>query len=197
MKKKIGIDEAGRGPLAGPLLLCGLYTKSGFKLEGIFRNILAKEGFKDSKKLSVKKREALFDAMEKSEHIVYSCASKSAKEVDEKGLSACLFEAVEEILQNLGAGGDDEILLDGTLCAPSKYNWTSIKKGDEKFLEIALASIVAKVLRDKYMKKLAQKYPNYKFEKHKGYGTKEHRKLILQHGPCPEHRKSFLKNICK
>ncbi len=194
---KIGIDEAGRGPLAGPLSLSAVKLVGELELDKEQFVFLKGEPFRDSKKLSVKKREALFDAMQKSDKVIYVNILKSAKEIDERGLKSILEESVKDLLLKIKATEKDEVLLDGALRAPSKYNWKSIKKGDEKVLEIALASIFAKVIRDKYMERLSKKYPDYEFEKHKGYGTKKHQELILKHGPSPEHRKSFLKNICK
>ena len=189
------MDEAGRGPLAGPVSVAALYIDREADLSEILSIVKKEDGFRDSKKLSVKKREALFDAIKKNKHIHFAHYLSSAKYVDKHGIKKAIEKALSLSLKKLDASKEDEIALDGALCAPSGFSWTSTPKGDEKVLEIALASIVAKVMRDKYMEKIAKKYPEYKFENHKGYGTKEHRELILKYGICPEHRESFLRNI--
>ncbi len=168
-----GIDEAGRGPLAGPLSVAGVVLKNPI------------DGLNDSKKLSEKKREKLFDEIiaNSSYHIVFT----DAKTLDELGLSLCLKNSIEEIIQNVKA---DEYLMDGN----TSFGIEGLKheiKADAKYEEVSAASILAKVSRDRYMVDISQKYPNYKFEKHKGYGTKAHIELIQEFGRCEEHRFSF------
>ena len=201
MKKiiKIGIDEAGRGPLAGPLSLAAVSAvgKLDLDLEPYLFLMGKDKPYKDSKKLTEKRRELVYNALINDENIKYAHVFVSASDIDEKGLSNALFESVTKLLKMMQESlqikdKNIELLLDGALRAPSTYNWSSHTKGDEKFLEIALASIVAKVERDKYMLSLSKKYPDYGFEKHKGYGTKTHKEAIKEHGKCPEHRESFI-----
>jgi len=171
--KLLGIDEAGRGPLAGPLCVAGVVLKKEIK------------ELNDSKKLSEKKREELFDiVIENSDyHIVF----KSSHDIDTKGISKCLKESIEEILEKVS---HDKVIFDGN----STFGVSGIEtliKADAKIPEVSAASILAKVSRDRYMKKIAKKYSLYQFEKHKGYGTKAHRELIQKYGRCKEHRESF------
>ncbi|APW66280.1 MULTISPECIES: ribonuclease HII [Arcobacteraceae] len=168
-----GIDEAGRGPLSGPLVVAGLRLKKEIK------------ELNDSKKLSEKKREELFPLIieDSDYHIVF----KSAKQIDEKGLSYCLKTAIEEIMQNVKA---DEYLMDGN----TSFGINTLQhkiKADATVKEVSAASILAKVSRDRYMKKIAPLYPNYDFDKHKGYGTKAHVEKIKEFGRCSEHRYTF------
>jgi ribonuclease HII len=169
----LGIDEAGRGCIAGPLCVAGAVLHDEIK------------GLTDSKKLSEKKREELFPLIQKNSdyHVVF----KSAKEVDKKGISTCMKEALEEILQKLS---HDKVIFDGNTTF-GVIGLETLVKADLKVPAVSGASILAKVSRDRYMKEVAKKYPHYGFEKHKGYGTKAHRELIAKHGQCNEHRKSF------
>ncbi len=171
--KLLGIDEAGRGPLAGPLCVAGVVLKQKIK------------ELNDSKKLSEKRREELYEKIiQNSEyHIVF----KSSCEIDQKGISTCLKESLREIIQKLP---HDDVIFDGN----SNFGVVGLKtmvKADAKVVEVSAASILAKVSRDRYMKEIAKKYPQYEFEKHKGYGTKKHRELIAKYGKCQEHRESF------
>ena len=168
-----GIDEAGRGPLAGPLVFAGV--------------ILTKEikGLNDSKVLSEKKRESLFDEiLENSHHkIVFS----SSQEIDEYGLSYCIKNSLRIITESLEAS---QYIFDGN----SSYGFSMIEhmtKADAKVPSVSAASILAKVSRDRYMCEIAKLYPQYLFDKHKGYGTKEHTDLMEQYGLSPIHRVSF------
>ncbi len=168
-----GIDEAGRGPIAGPLVVAGVVLSNEVK------------GLNDSKKLSEKKREALFDEIVKNStyHIVFS----SNELIDEKGLSYCLKNSIKEIMQNIEASS---YLMDGnTAFGISNLNF--MVKADASIQEVSAASILAKVSRDRYMNNLAMKFPNYDFEKHKGYGTKAHIEKIKEFGYSKVHRKSF------
>ena len=186
----IGVDEAGRGPLAGPLSVGAVFIKD--------KNVLRKfAGVKDSKKLSEKKREEWFSKIGNAETkklLSYEVALVSPKEIDAKGMSYCLREGVRRSLLRFVSEKERAlVLLDGTLRAPKEFICQeTIVKGDEKERIIALASIAAKVLRDRLMKKMARKYPGYSFEIHKGYGTKMHYAAIAQLGVSPLHRKSFL-----
>jgi ribonuclease HII len=170
----LGIDEAGRGCCAGPLCVAGAILHKTI------------EDLTDSKKLTEKKREELFPIIKENAdfHIVF----KSAKEVDEKGLSTCIKEALKEILKSLP--NHDEALFDGnTNFGISNLN--TMIKADLKVPVVSASSILAKVSRDRYMKEIAKKYPNYLFEKHKGYVTKKHIELIKKFGYCDEHRRSY------
>ena len=175
MKKLCGIDEAGRGPIAGPLVVAGA--------------VLIDEitGLNDSKQLSEKKREKLFEEIkEKSKfHIVFT----DAKTIDEKGLSFCLKNSILEIMEKL-KNDSTEFLMDGNTTFGIN-NLTCKIKADATVKEVSAASILAKVSRDRYMDEISSKYPNYDFHKHKGYGTKAHVEAIKLYGRSEEHRVSF------
>ena len=175
MKNLCGIDEAGRGPLAGPLVVAGV--------------ILEKEilGLNDSKVLSEKKREKLFDEIkEKSKyHIVFT----SAKIIDEKGLSFCLKNSITEIMANLKEYCN-EFLMDGNTNFGIQNLQKEIK-ADAKYAQVSAASILAKVSRDRFMDEISPLYANYNFHKHKGYGTKAHIEAIRKFGRSDIHRFSF------
>ena len=168
-----GIDEAGRGPLSGPLVVAGVKLKKEV------------EQLNDSKKLSKKKREILYPLIIESSdyHIVF----KGAKEIDEKGLSYCLKSAIEEIIEKIDA---KEYLMDGN----TSFGINTLQhkiKADATVKEVSAASILAKVSRDRYMYDIAPLYPIYDFDKHKGYGTKAHIEKIREFGRCQEHRYTF------
>jgi ribonuclease HII len=198
----IGIDEAGRGPLAGPISV-GAFS---FKDKSILKKF---KGVKDSKQLSEKQREEWFSIIKRGKkdgHIMYAVSFSSAAVIDTKGLTHSTNAAMNRCLKRLEKTGfapkDNlgsypcKILLDGSLYAPSRYkNQKTIIDGDAKEPIIALASICAKVLRDRKMKRLAKKFPHYGFEIHKGYGTKAHYRAIKKYGISPIHRRSFLKGI--
>jgi ribonuclease HII len=168
-----GIDEAGRGPLAGDLVFAGVILKKKIK------------GLTDSKKLSAKKREELFDKIIKNS--TYHIVKHSPKEIDELGLSRCIAASLEEIKTKLKA---DKYLFDGNKTFGVEGIETMIK-ADDKVLEVSAASILAKVTRDRSMIEASKLYPNYEFEKHKGYITKKHIELIKKYGYCDIHRKSY------
>jgi ribonuclease HII len=199
----IGIDEAGRGPLAGPIAV-GAFSVRSKDILKIFK------GVKDSKQLSEKQREEWFrkikDEINRSKangdipEVSFAVSFSSAGVIDEKGITHATKTALNRCLKRLEkkdfAPLKCRVLLDGSLYAPSRYmNQKTIIDGDAKEPIIALASICAKVLRDRKMKRLAKKYPKYGFEIHKGYGTKAHYRAIRKHGPSAIHRRSFLKNI--
>lgn len=176
-----GIDEAGRGPLAGDVYAAAVVLPEGAFIEGL----------DDSKKLSEKKREELFDVII-SECSAYSIATASAKEIDELNILNATFLAMRRAVEGLGVKVDFT-LVDGNR-DPKLYCPTeTVVKGDSKSASIAAASILAKVARDRYMRSLDEKYPQYLFAKHKGYGTKLHYEMIAKYGFCPEHRQSFFK----
>lgn len=178
-----GVDEAGRGPLAGPVYAAAIILKKGQTIEGV----------NDSKKLSEKKREALFDKII-SECEAYSVGTASEKEIDEINILQATFLAMKRAVKGLQVK-PDLALVDGNQIPPLDCDVQTIIKGDSKSESIAAASIIAKVSRDRYMKEMAAKYPEYQFEKHKGYGTKLHYEMIEKYGICEIHRKSFLKKV--
>lgn len=189
----IGIDEVGRGPLAGPVAVCAFKMSIDFNSR-VFGKI------KDSKKLTSQKREEIFDKLNiiKKEGVVdYFVCYESAMRIDKIGLSKAIKNCLEKSLSKLKVIPEEcFVLLDGGLKAPQIYkSQKTIIKGDEKERAIAFASIIAKVSRDSLMCKLAKKYPKYSFEIHKGYGTKKHRESIKENGLCLEHRKSFCKRL--
>lgn len=195
MKKRyvIGVDEAGRGPLAGPVVV-GAVTGSNIK---ILKNI------KDSKKLSARQRENWKKIIKNN----FECHHVfiSHKTIDKIRIHNAVNLGVEKVLQKFSlrprsgrAKKANLILLDGSLRAPKKYKQKTIIRGDEKIPLIAAASIIAKTSRDRKMLALHKKFPQYCFDRHKGYGTKLHYKKLKKHGPCPIHRNSFLHlNIVK
>lgn len=171
-----GIDEAGRGCIAGDLVVAACIFK---------QDAVAIEGLTDSKKITEKKRYELFDLVKNStqHHIVI----KSSQEVDQKGISVCMQEALLEIQSTLKTS---KYLFDGNTTFGVE-NLQTMVKADGKIPEVSAASILAKVTHDKNIIADAKKYPVYKFEKHKGYGTAAHIELIKQHGYSPIHRKSY------
>lgn len=187
----IGIDEVGRGPIAGPVAVCALLWKD--------RETLPPYGIKDSKKLSPQKREEWFRQVQiwkRESRVTYAVSFVSAQTIDRIGITKSITRALVESLQKLEIEPENvEVLLDGGLRAPHHFPLQkTIIRGDEKEPVIALASIVAKVLRDKMMERFALKYPLYGFEEHKGYGTHTHYRAIKKHGMSPLHRVSFLQN---
>lgn len=196
MKSVVGIDEVGRGPLAGPVAVGSFWI-----LNPEFHLLV--DAFAvplhDSKQLSRTQRETWFRQLEswrEEGKCDFAVAMTSAEDIDKHGISKGIKKALAETLYILECGTDCQILLDGSLKAPSEYTkQITIIKGDEKEMAIALASIVAKVTRDNHMLRLAKRYPQYGFERHMGYGTEEHYTALRKHGLTPIHRKSFLKNL--
>lgn len=168
-----GIDEAGRGPIAGDLVIAGCILNSHI------------DGLNDSKKLSEKKREALYSEIIINSH--YHIVTFSPKQVDDDGISKCLACGLQEIMSNLLC---DEYLFDGNTTFGVKGLQTMVK-ADGKIAEVSAASILAKVTHDRNILKDAKKYPVYEFEKHKGYGTARHVEMIKKHGYCEIHRRSY------
>lgn len=188
----IGIDEVGRGPLAGPVVVCAVaYPFARYKKT-------LWNGVTDSKKMTAKSRTFWYD---KKEDILangkYALASATAKQIDTKGIGVCIKKCVADTLKKLSIDPSDcMVLLDGGLKAPSEYiHQKTIVRGDSSEKVIALASVIAKVYRDSYMDMQHKKYPLYNWSKNKGYGTREHRVCIVGSGITPLHRISFLSRI--
>lgn len=195
IKYLIGIDEVGRGPLAGPLTICAVSVDRHSKYN---KKLL--QDFRDSKKLSPKKRLELSHVAEKAQkngQIKYSLHSVSSTFVDKYGLSNAVKGAIKKALKKLNLPPKEcFVFLDGLLYAPAEYIFQkTIIKGDEKVKIISCASVIAKVHRDELMVKMDKKYPGYDFSKHKGYGTRAHFLKIRKLGPCEIHRQSFLKKF--
>lgn len=178
-----GVDEAGRGPLAGPVYAAAVILPPDARIDGV----------NDSKKLSEKKREALFDIIQQV--ALSSCvASASVEEIDAHNILNATYLAMQRAVAGLSPQ-PQMVLVDGNRLPSLPMASQAIVKGDSLSLSIAAASILAKVSRDRFMKELARRYPEYELEKHKGYGTKLHRELIQEYGPSPIHRKTFLRKI--
>ena len=180
-----GIDEAGRGPLAGPVYAAAVILPDGCEIEGL----------NDSKKLTEKKREALFDVV-KQKALYWGIGSADEKEIDEINILQATFLAMRRAVENMRVK-PDLALVDGNQKPhiADGIEEVTVIKGDAKSMSIAAASILAKVSRDRFMLEIAEKYPEYEFPKHKGYGTKLHYEKIAEYGISDIHRKSFLKKI--
>ncbi len=176
-----GVDEAGRGPLAGPVVAAACILSTDCVIEGL----------NDSKKLSEKKRELLFEEI-KQKAVAYSIASASNEEIDTLNILNATMLAMVRAIESLPVKADFAIV-DGNCVRNFPIPAITIVKGDAKSPSIAAASILAKVTRDRYCMEMDTMYPIYNFKKHKGYPTKEHRDLVMQYGPCPLHRRTFLK----
>jgi ribonuclease HII len=190
----IGIDEAGRGPLAGPVAVGMVMLPSSF--EPISHGLSAGLGeLRDSKKLTEVKREKWFKELQylqKKGGLRYGVALISNKVIDTRGITSAIKAGIEQLLKDIDPDGIT-IFLDGGLKAPEHFEQETIIKGDEKVSVISLASIAAKVTRDRKMCQLGKKFPLYDFAQHKGYGTRLHQEKIRQHGLCPIHRVTFIK----
>ena len=179
-----GVDEAGRGPLAGPVCAAAVILPENAEIDGL----------DDSKKLSEKKREMLFDIIcEKA--IAYSIAFGSLEEIEELNILEATFLAMNRSIEGLRVKADFALIDGNRVPKGIKIPCETVVKGDAKSQSIAAASILAKVTRDRLLLEYDKQYPEYNFKKHKGYGTKEHTDLILKLGVCPIHRKSFLKKL--
>lgn len=176
-----GVDEAGRGPLAGPVYAAAVILPPGKIIDGV----------NDSKKLSEKKREALFDII-KTEALDYCIATATPEEIDQFNILNATYLAMRRAVEGLSHPAD-YALIDGNRMPKLSVPGETIVKGDARSASIAAASILAKVARDRFMLKMAEMYPQYQFEKHKGYGTKLHYEMLDKFGPSPIHRQTFLK----
>ena len=178
-----GVDEAGRGPLAGPVCAAAVILPQGLVIPGL----------NDSKKLSDKKRRELFPIIQK-QAIAYGIGYASEQEIDEMNILQATFLAMQRAIDQL-EGKADFALIDGNREKDFGLPVMTVVKGDSRSANIAAASVLAKVSRDELMEELAKQYPNYGFEIHKGYGTKAHYTALSQYGPSPIHRKTFLKKF--
>ena len=178
-----GVDEAGRGPLAGPVCAAAVVLPLGLEIPGL----------DDSKKLTEKKREQLFDVIEEAA-LGYGVGWADEREIDEYNILQATFLAMTRAVKSLPFHAD-WVMVDGNRMPPLDIPGEAIVKGDSKSASIAAASILAKVNRDRLLRQLDAQYPQYGFAKHKGYGTKAHYEAIGRYGVLPVHRRSFLKNI--
>ena len=178
-----GVDEAGRGPLAGPVCAAAAILPRGIEIVGL----------NDSKKLSEKRREELYDVICK-EAISYGIAFADVGEIETLNILEATFVAMNRAVVKLSPV-PELALIDGNRTKGISLPARAVVKGDGKCADIAAASILAKVTRDRYMLEMAEKYPEYHFEKHKGYGTKAHYEALREYGPSPIHRMSFLRKM--
>lgn len=179
-KTVCGVDEAGRGCLAGPVYAAAVILPEGEHIAGL----------NDSKKLSAKKREALYDEIT-ARAAAWSVARASPEEVDSLNILRATFLAMRRAIEGIDPA-PGYALIDGNRAGDIPVPHGCVVGGDGKYACIAAASILAKVSRDRYMRRLAETYPQYEFERHKGYGTAVHYERLRQYGPCPVHRRSFL-----
>lgn len=179
-----GVDEAGRGPLAGPVCAAAVILPEDAVIEGL----------NDSKKLSEKKREMLYDVI-KEKALAFSVAYGTLEEIEELNILQATFIAMNRAIDGLEIKPDFALIDGNRVPKDIKIPCETVVKGDGKSMSVAAASVLAKVTRDRLMLEYDKKYPEYNFKKHKGYGTKEHTELIKKYGPCEIHRISFLKNI--
>ncbi|MGN0173656.1 MAG: ribonuclease HII [Acutalibacteraceae bacterium] len=179
-----GVDEAGRGPLAGPVCAAAVILPTDLEIEGL----------NDSKKLSEKKREALYDIIIKKA-VAYDIQLIDNNVIDEINILNATLEAMTNAVNNLKVKPDYVIIDGNRLPSRLEIPAKAVVKGDAKSMSIAAASILAKVTRDRLMLELDKKYPEYEFSRHKGYGTKLHQEKLKEFGPCEIHRKTFIKKI--
>src|SRR3989338_1144386 len=189
----LGIDEAGRGPLAGPVAVGAVSISPDFNKKFF-------KGIKDSKQLSPEERELWFSLAQEGKRrneLDFKVSLVSERVIDRHGIAYAIRLGVKRVLRGLGVEGESsQIFLDGALKAPPEFkHQLTVIRGDEKIPIISLASICAKVVRDRKMVKFAEKYPEYRFDLHKGYGTLVHRKAIKKYGLTELHRRSFTKRL--
>lgn len=178
-----GVDEAGRGPLAGPVCAAACILPRGLQIENL----------NDSKKLTPGKRDELFDIITEKA-ITFAVAFATVEEIETLNILNATYLAMNRAMEELDPV-PDLALIDGNCAKGIRMKCRTVVKGDSSCADIAAASILAKVTRDRYMTELAAVYPGYGFEKHKGYGTAAHYEAIRELGPCPVHRMSFLKKM--
>ena len=175
-----GIDEAGRGPLAGPVVAAAVILPDDFALDGL----------NDSKKVSAAKREKLYAILTATAEIVWAVAEATVEEIDRLNILRATYLAMARAVEALPRK-PDHALVDGLPVRGLPVEHTALVEGDSLSLSIAAASIVAKVTRDRLMVELDARHPQYGFARHKGYGVREHLEALRNHGPCPAHRRTF------
>ncbi len=194
MRILLGVDEAGRGPLAGPVAVGVVAVEEGYDILSVF------PGLNDSKKLTEKKREALHEILlieAKKGNLRAKVCYGSETVIDRKGIAYAIRSSLERAVRTLTEPVGAHLYLDGSLKAPSEYSQETIIGGDASVPLIMLGALAAKVSRDRLMLRLAAEHPLYGFEQHKGYGTKAHIAAIREHGLSAVHRKSFCRNIVR
>ncbi len=179
-----GVDEAGRGPLAGPVYAAAVILPDGCAISGL----------NDSKKLSEKQREALFPLIEEAA-VACSVAFATVEEIETYNILGATLLAMRRAIEGLAVPADFALIDGNRKPAPLSIPCETVVKGDAKSMSVAAASILAKVSRDRLMEEYDRQYPEYGFAKHKGYGTKQHNEAILTHGPTPIHRRKFLRKL--
>lgn len=184
MRLVAGVDEAGRGPLAGPVVAAAVILDKNNPIEGLM----------DSKKLSEKRREALFGEIQ-DKALSYAIAESTVEEIDRLNILQATLLAMQRAVQGL-VEVPRHVLVDGNRCPALAVPMTAVVKGDQTIKAISAASILAKVTRDRQLVEYAKQYPQYGFEQHKGYGTKLHMEALRRHGPCSIHRRSFAPVRC-
>ncbi len=195
MKYSIGIDEVGRGPIAGPVVVCACALAQDVSVLDLY----PKGVLRDSKKLTEKQRKSIVVGVEpfiQKKDIIYAIGVASAEYIDTYGIVPAIQSAIDYALNTLhkkGVSEDSFVFLDGGLHVNEKFSQQTIIRGDEKIVEISLASIFAKEYRDTFMREEAERFPGYGFESHVGYGTSAHYKALKEQGVTPLHRKTFLK----
>jgi ribonuclease HII len=175
-----GVDEAGRGPLAGPVVAAAVVLPGEF----------GGEGLDDSKRLTARRRSAWFERLTNGEAVAWASAVVEPGEIDRINILRATHRAMAEAVKGLGVE-PGICLIDGLPVPDFPWPHEAVVKGDSKSLSIAAASVIAKVTRDRLMEELAEEFPQYGFERHKGYGTREHLDALRRHGPCRAHRRSF------
>lgn len=183
-KEIIGIDEAGRGPLAGPVVVAGVLMSPRLAARGLV-------GIKDSKQLSAKQREEWFDFLTRHPQIEWAVSRISPAVIDRVNIYQAAQKGVLRVYYKLAPEKDCYALLDGSLHLPRQISHETIIKGDELIPIISAASVIAKVTRDRIMLRIHKKHPQYRFDLHKGYSTALHREMIAKFGRCEIHRESF------
>lgn len=182
-----GVDEAGRGPLAGPVVAAAVMFPEGWLKDGLPDEL---NGLNDSKQLSEKQRERFFEVLTTRGEIRFAIAQMDAARVDEINILQATHRAMNDALAQLQPA-PQHALVDGTRVKTLRFPQTPIVKGDARSFSIAAASVLAKVTRDRLMVEYHERWPAYGFADHKGYGTAQHLAAIAEHGPCPIHRRSF------
>ena len=182
-----GVDEAGRGPLAGPVVAAAVIFPNEWILAGLPH---ALRGLNDSKQLTAEEREKFFTRLTSDPSVRYAIAASDSTVIDEINILQATFRAMNESIAQLQPA-PAHVLVDGNLISSTRWPQTPVVEGDAKSYSIAAASVLAKVTRDRLMVEHDRRWPEYGFAGHKGYGTKAHLAALTAHGPCPLHRRSF------